>query len=370
MTPDSPIIPQSEPKPTWNRYFLIAFGGMLLIAAGLLRPEGGRPDQGFPGRLIERDSGSRVALGTLVRIQLRCESDQIAREALIRAFAAIDQVDQLMSTYREDSEMSKINRLAAQKPVEVSPETFNLLRKAIEYSRMTEGAFDITVAPLVHLWRQVAREDRLPTRQEMDQVLEKVGYEKIELSSENRTVFFAQEGVELNVDAIAKGYAVDRALNAVRRPGVRAALVDIGGEIACFGQDKPGHDWIVGIQDLFADNLENPFSQKARWRVVLRDSAIATSGNYRQYVTISHKRYSHIIDPRTGIPAEKLPSVTILAPRTEDADALATAISVLGPEKGLALIDSIPDTEAFLVAGTKENPIFYRSRQFDRFLVK
>jgi len=366
MTSDSPITPKSEKKPIWNRYSIIAIGGLLLIAAGLLRPEG----RWFPGRLIERDSGSRVIMGTLVRIQIRCESDQIAREALTRAYAAMDKVDQLMSTYREDSEMSKINRLAAQEPVEVSPETFNLLRKAMEYSRMTDGAFDITVAPLIRLWRQVAREDRLPTQEELDRVLEKIGYEKIVLSYENRTVSFAHEGVELNVDAIAKGYAVDRALNAIRRPGVRAALVDIGGEIACFGQDQPGKDWIVGIQDLFADNLENPFNQKARWRVALRDHAIATSGNYRQYVTISNKKFSHIIDPRTGMPAEKLPSVTILAPLTEDADALATAISVLGPEKGLALIDSIPDTEAFLVAGTGAHPKFYRSQQFDRYLIK
>ena len=367
MTPDSPIIPKSAPKPTWNRYSLIIIGCLLLIVAGLLRSDGGGTGT---GPLIERGSGTRVIMGTLVRIQLRCESDQIAQEALIRAYAAMDQVDQLMSTYREDSEMSKINRRAALEPVEVSPETFNLLRKAMEYSRMTDGAFDITVAPLIRLWKQVEKEDRLPTQEELDQVLARIGYEKIALSYENRTVSFAHEGVELNVDAIAKGYAVDRALNAVRRPGVRAALVDIGGEIACFGQDKPGQDWIVGIQDLFADNLENPFDQKARWLVTLRDHAIATSGNYRQYVTISNKKYSHIIDPRTGMPAEKLPSVTILAPLTEDADALATAISVLGPEKGLALIDSIPDTEAFLVGGTEENPIFYRSQQFDRYLVK
>ncbi|MCP4712707.1 MAG: FAD:protein FMN transferase [Planctomycetes bacterium] len=363
MTPDSPIIPNSQPKLTWNRYSLVTIGCLLLVVAGLLR-------FWTSGRLIERNSGSRVIMGTLVRIQLRCESDQIARQAIARAFDAMEQVDQRMSTYRDDSEMSKINRLAAREPVEVSPETFNLLRKAMEYSEMTDGAFDVTVAPLIRLWRQAEKEDRLPTQEELDQVLAKIGYEKIELSYENRTVSFAHEGVEINVDAIAKGYAVDRALNAVRRPGVRAALVDIGGEIACFGQDKPGQDWIVGIQDLFAGNLENPFSQKARWRVALRDHAIATSGNYRQYVTISNKKYSHIIDPRTGMPAEKLPSVTILAPLTEDADALATAISVLGPEKGLALIDSIPDTEAFLVAGNKEKPEFYRSQQLNRYLVK
>jgi len=360
MTQERPTATKSGPTPPRGPYSIIVIGGMLLIFAGLMR-------YWIPGRLIERDSGSKVIMGTLVRIQLRCESDEIAREALKRAYAAMDQVDQLMSTYRADSEMSKINRWAAQEPVEVTPETFNLLRKAMEYSRMTEGAFDITVAPLIRLWRDVAEEDRLPTQEELDQALAKIGYEKIILSYENRTVSFAHEGVELNVDAIAKGYAVDRALNAVRRPGVRSALVDIGGEIACFGQDRPGKDWIVGIQDLFADNLDNPFSQQARWRVSLRDTAIATSGNYRQYVTISNKKYSHIIDPRTGMPAEKLPSVTILAPLTEDADALATAISVLGPEKGIALIDSIPETEAFLVAGTDEKPVFYRSKDFAAF---
>ena len=322
------------------------------------------------GGLFEGDSGIREMMGTFVRIRLRCETEKSGREAFDAAFEALEQVDRLMSTYREDSELSQVNIWAAQKPVEVSPETFALLQRALEYSRMTEGAFDITVAPLVDFWKKCADEDRLPNESELAAMREQIGYDKLILAEDRKTVSFAVEGMELSVDAIAKGYAVDQALAALRRPGVLSALVDIGGEIACFGRNRPGQDWIVGIQDLFVEDNDNPLSQNPRWKVGLRDNAIATSGNYRQYVSVAGQKYSHIIDPRTGRPADKLPSVTIIAGQCEEADVLATAISVLGPEKGLHLVEKQADIEAFLVTGTDENPIIHRSSGFDKFEIK
>ena len=320
--------------------------------------------------LVKGDSGTQMLMGTFCRIQLWCESKQTAQAALDAAFKVLDEIENQMSTYRDDSELSVVNRRAAQEPVRVSIETYNLLALALEYSRMTEGAFDITVAPLLDLWKQTAQQGRVPSEEELSEVWEKVGYRKLILSAGQQTVFFSVEGMEINVDAIAKGYAVDRALAALRGPGVKSALVDIGGEIACFGGDHPRQNWIVGIQDLFSEENGNPLSQRVRWKLSLQDCSIATSGNYRQYVTIGGQRYSHIIDPRSGKPAEKLPSVTIIAPRTESADALATAVSVMGPEKGLALIESLAETEAFLVTGTSEELIIHRSSGFEKFEIK
>jgi thiamine biosynthesis lipoprotein len=349
-------------------------GKLLMVAAlitGLLVVSGCREHPGNnQDQLVEVDSGQWVLMGTFARIQLRCDNQEAGDSALASAREALEQVDHLMSTYRTDSELSEVNRRAAQEPVPVSAETFRLLQNALEISAQTHGAFDITVPPLIRVWKQAARENRFPTEDELAEAKTRIGYEKVQLSSEHKTVSFACEGMELNVDAIAKGYAVDCALAAVRStPGVRASLVDIGGEIACFGQNAPDKDWLIGIQDPFADDTDNPLSRHPRWRIRLRDAAVATSGNYRSYVNIKGEKLSHIIDPRNGRPATKLPSVTIIADTCEKADALATAVSVLGAEKGMELIETQPDTEAFLVAGTADDPVIYRSRGFEKYEV-
>jgi thiamine biosynthesis lipoprotein len=345
---------------------LLALGMMTLIAGGCDK----QPDQ-TSSTLIKVDSPKMLIMGTFAQIQLRCLDQQTGRQAIAAARQTLDEIDQMLSTYREDSELSQVNLRAAEGPVKVSHETYYVLKKAYEYSQITDGAFDITVTPLLSVWKQAGGEDRLPSQEELDQAKKKVGFGNLQLSEPQKsTVSFYQPGVRLNVDAIAKGYAVDRALAALRLPGVAAGLVDIGGEIACFTQDDVTQDWLVGIQNPFAWDTDNPLSQQARWVVRLRNGAIATSGNYRRYTTIKHKKYSHIIDPRTGQPAQELPSVTIIALQTIDADALATAVSVMGPEKGLQLIESIDDTEAFLVTGSDEKPQTYRSSGFAKYEVE
>lgn len=333
-----------------------------LVVVGLWRQVGRSADG------VELDSGWRVLLGTFGRVQLRCADRQTGERALAAAFAALGQVDGRLSTYREDSELAEVNRQAADGPVGVSAETFELLRRAAEHGRMSGGAFDITVGPMLAVWKQAGQEGRWPGAAELAEAKSKVGYKKVVLRDGQRpTVRFATSGMWLNVDAIGKGYAVDCALEAVRGPGVRAALVEIGGEIACFGEYRDGAPWRIGIQDPFADDDSGQVCAKARWVVELRDCAAATSGNYRQYTMIDGRRASHIVDPRTGLPAEVLASVTIIAPRAADADALATAVSVLGLEQGMALVESLPGTEAFLVAGDAENTELYRSSGFAHF---
>ena len=345
---------------TVKKWFAIAFPVMLVIAAVFAA--------NMRTRLFDIDSGRFLIMGTFAQIRLVCKSEQQGQEALSVARQTIDHIDKLMSTYRGDSELSEVNREAWKKPVRVSLETYDLLETALKYSRKTGGAFDITLTPLLKVWQEAEKQNRLPTADELTKAEKLVGFEKLRLSDpKERTVSFAEEGMELNVNAIAKGYAVDQVLTALRRPGVVAALVDIGGEIACFGQRISGEDWLVGIQDPFALSNDNPFIVKPRWKIRLRNCAVATSGDYRQYTTIKGKRYSHIIDPRTGKPIRKLPSVTIIAERSVDADALATAVSVLGPKEGMKLIESLPNTGALLIGGTGEKPQIYRSTGFGKY---
>jgi thiamine biosynthesis lipoprotein len=318
---------------------------------------------------VEIDSGRFVTMGSFARIKLVAKDYSIGHHAIDRAKKALIAFDARFSTYRDDSELSEINRTAAEKPVSVSSETAYLLIKSEEYSRKSEGAFDITIPPLIALWKKAGRENRLPTEEEIQQAIKTVGWQKVILSSEengkSKTVRFAVPGVRLAIDAIGQGYSADVALEALKMSGVESAIVDVGGEIACFGKE-----WIIGIQDPFAEDNDDQLSESPRWKIKLSDGGVSTSGNYRHYKTIAGKKYSHIIDPRNGMPAEKLPSVTVIASKAIDADALATAISVMGPEKGIELVNSLQGVEAFLVAGTADNPKIYKSKGFAKFEIQ
>jgi thiamine biosynthesis lipoprotein len=340
--------------------------GIFLVIVGLLFFKWQQSRNHGP---VEIDSGRFITMGSFARIRLYAKDYAVGYEALDRAKAALKKFDEHFSTYRDDSELSAVNRNAAEKPVPISADTRYLLEKSLEYSRLSDGAFDITVSPLITLWKKVGKENRLPTAEEIQKAKETIGWQKVILSDKNNattnTVRFVVPGVKLAIDAIGQGYSSDVALDALKIPGVEAAIVDVGGEIACFGRA-----WIIGIQDPFAVNNDDPLSESPRWKIRLSNGGVSTSGNYRHYKTIAGKIYSHIIDPRTGMPAEKLPSVTVIAPKAIDADALATAISVLGPEKGLELARSLPGVEVFLVGGTAKSPKLYRSEGFEKYEIK
>lgn len=327
------------------------------------------------GRWVMVDSGRQMALGTFWRVRLRCRDEAVGTRALEAARKALEEVDMMMSTYREDSELSEVNRLGHSRAIVVSRATYDVLTRARWYGQLTDGAFDITVGPLLDLWKRACKTGRWPNDNELREVTQLVGYDKVVLSEHGReyTVTLAAAGVQVNVNALAKGYAVDRVLDAVRvewgGEAIEAALVDIGGEIACFGQRSPGRDWVVGVQNPFVAEDEGLLSERYGWRVRLSDCAVATSGNYRQYLEIDGRRVSHIIDPRSGACADGLPSVTIIAKKAIDADALATAISVMGVADGMALVESLDDVEAILISGDKENPRLHRSSGFGAYEV-
>ena len=284
---------------------------------------------------------TKAMMGTLVEITVIPAHEQAIQEA----FAAIKRVNNLMSIHREDSEISILNK---EGQALLSPSTLEVIRKALKFSELTGGSFDITCKPLMNLWRRARKEKRIPSEEEIKEALSLVGWEKIILK-ENQ-VSLKKKGMQIDLGGIAKGYAVDRAIEALRKKGIRQALVNIGGDIYALGDGPRGEGWLVGIQDprKMGEILEI---------IKIKDQAVATSGDYRKYFTLEGRRFSHIVDPDTGLTVQDVPiSVTIIGPDAITTDALTTGIFVLGPEEGMKLIESLPGIEGMIISeGMKES---------------
>ncbi|NOX96688.1 MAG: FAD:protein FMN transferase [Nitrospirae bacterium] len=286
---------------------------------------------------------TKLLMGTTVEITIRGENKDLAGKAAEQAFREIEAVDSLMSTFKKDSEISRINREGARQPIKVSRDTFRVVRESIRLSELSGGAFDITVAPLVNLWRSARKNKRLPGQQNLKKALALVGYQNILLDEKNGTVGFRKKGMEIDLGGIAKGYAVDKAVEKLRQEGVKRAIINAGGDLYLLGRPPDKNFWKIG--------LRNPYKKdEILGTIKARDEAIATSGNYENYFTLGGKRYGHLLDPRTGKPTERVLSVTVLAKDALSADGLATAIFVLGVKKGLGLANRLEDVETIIVS--------------------
>jgi thiamine biosynthesis lipoprotein len=285
-------------------------------------------------------------MGTEAGIIAVADSRSTAQKAIADALISLRQIELLASSHLEDSEIAKVNALAFREPVKVSEPIFEILQRAVYYGKLTNGAFDITVGPLIDIWKAAADTNIVPEPNQFQKALAEVGYGKIYLDPNNKTVRFGVEGMKLDLGGIAKGYAIDRAIDAIKQAGAEGGMVDVGGDIRCFGTPADGKKhWLIGLQD-------PDLSKKEQNLLVLKldDAAVATSGDYRRFVLVGNERHSHIIDTHTGQSAAKLSSVTVITEKAVDADALATAVSVLGLEDGLKLIDSLADTEAIIIS--------------------
>jgi thiamine biosynthesis lipoprotein len=207
----------------------------------------------------------------------------------------------------------------------------------------------------------------LPNEKELAEARRKVGYKKLKLEAETRNVRFDVEGMRLDLGGIAKGYAIDRAVEAMKNNGVIGGLVDIGGDIRCFGKADDKEHWVIGLQD--PKDADEGSEAKSSMTLKLTDNSIATSGDYRRYVLVEGKKYGHIIDTKKGHSSQNLSSVTIIAPNALDADALATAVSVLGAEKGLQLIESLEGVEAILITPAPEYKLI-KSKNADKYILQ
>lgn len=296
---------------------------------------------------VELDSGFHRTMGTFARVLIVASDKKTAEKSLEAAWAVFDRVETLMSDYDPDSQISEVNRRAFAEPVAVDPDVFEVISAAVEYSKLSGGAFDITVGPVVQLWRNARNTGVAPTPEQIADARAKVGFRNLQLDPDKKTVRFAVEGMQLDVGGIAKGFAVDKAVEAMRQAQALGAMVDIGGNLFCFGRPLGGKPhWYIGLQDPAVDD-------NILMRLKLDDCAVATSGDYRRYVVLEGQKHSHIIDPATGDSAAELSSVSIFAPTAMQADALATAVSVLGCEKGMELLEAIDKVEAILVPSAR-----------------
>ena len=288
-------------------------------------------------------------MGTAFRVAVALDGpvpDPAARlvieEAVNRAFQEVDRIERLMSEWRPDSEISAVNGAAGQQPVVISQETFDLLTQAVELSARTNGAFDVTWAALRGQWDFKAQPPKLPDAEALDDALRRTGWRKLKLDAATRTAFLTQRGMAIGLGGIAKGHAIDRAADVLRRAGLRRFIVDGGGDIYVAGEKANGVPWRLGVQD-----PRDP--KQLIGALEVRDAALVTSGDYERYFEVGGRRYHHIIDLKTGYPAERSRAVTVRARNATLADALATALFVLGPKRGIAVANSMEGVEAAIV---------------------
>jgi thiamine biosynthesis lipoprotein len=263
----------------------------------------------------------------------------VAKHLLVESMAEFDRIEAGMSTYRPDSELSRINAAAADGWVDVSTELFDLIRRALELSQTTGGAFDITYDSVGTLYNY--RERVRPAEQDIEAQLESIDYRHVQLDPDRSKIRYSRPGVRINLGGIAKGYSVESVIDRLRRAGITNALVSAGGDTRLLG-DRGGQPWIVGVRD---PDDENGFVT----RLGLEDEAVSTSGDYERFFIEDGVRYHHILNPSTGKSAGAVRSATVIGGDATLTDGLSTSVFVLGPEAGLELIEGLPGYEALII---------------------
>ncbi len=281
-------------------------------------------------------------MGSRFEITVIAKDSNEANYDIDLAIDEITRIEKLISSWDPASQTSEINRNAGIKPVKVDEELFNLISRAIEISKLTEGAFDISFASMDKIWKFDGSMTEMPSKEAINQSVAKVGYENIILDPENLTVFLKLEGMKIGFGGIGKGYAADKAKKLLMQKGVIAGIINASGDMNTWGKQPDGEFWKVAIT--------NPMDKNKAFALLpLKDNAVVTSGNYEKYVTFNGIRYTHIIDPRTGYPATGIISATVFAPKAEIADALATSIFVMGKDVGIDFINQLPKIECIVI---------------------
>ncbi len=300
---------------------------------------------------LQKYTFAEVHMGTEFRLVFYAPNDAVARKAANAAFARIAKLNDIMSDYDPTSELRQLCEKSGGPPVKVSRDLFTVLSRAQILSKKTNGAFDVTIGPVVRLWRKSRRTRRLPDEERLKAALKKVGYQKVRLDSENFSVQLLVEGMMLDLGGIAKGYAAEAALEVLRSFGINRALVAAGGDIAVRRPPPGKKGWIIGI-----GRLRKPDARPKHY-LLMKNGAVSTSGDVEQFVEINDKRYSHIVDPKTGLGLLGRSSTTVIAKDGTASDSLATAISILGPEKGKRLLPKTKGLALFVVRENKEGKL-------------
>ena len=364
----------------------IRVGIFLLAAAAFAAPAHfGRPSHIIQPALA-RFEYEQAHMGTQFRIVFYAADGETAARASTAAFDRIARLDAIMSDYSETSELMRLCRNAGRGPVRVSEDLFYVLAESQKLARRTDGAFDMSAGPIVRLWRRARRARQLPSPERLAEAMALTGYDRIHLDEKTQSVRLEKEGMLLDLGGIAKGYAIEEALKTLRQHGIERVLVAAGGDIAT-GLPPPGaRGWTVriatensgqGAAEMMNDergtmNMElrihhssfivHRSNDASTEDLLLSRQAVSTSGDAEQFVEIDGARYSHIVDPRTGLGVRGRSSVTVIAPKAILSDSLATAVSVLGPDRGLKLIDCMEGVAALIVQANEKGARRFESK--------
>ncbi|MEO9510542.1 MAG: FAD:protein FMN transferase [Flavobacteriaceae bacterium] len=281
-------------------------------------------------------------MGTRFEITVIAPNEDIGYINIDEAVSEIERVERIISSWDEASETALVNKNAGIKPVKVSPELFRLIERSIRISEITSGAFDITYASMDNIWKFDGTMKSTPSELEIARSVSRIGYHKIVLNPEMQTVYLSQAGMRIGFGAIGKGYAADRAKELLISKDVKGGIINASGDLTTWGTKITGEKWLIGIA--------NPLSKDKvfSWLPIV-ESSVATSGNYEKYVVLNEKKYSHIIDPRTGYPTIGVSSVSVFAKNAELCDALATAVFIMGKDSGIHMVNQIDGVEVVVV---------------------
>ncbi|MBP4138804.1 FAD:protein FMN transferase [Flavobacterium geliluteum] len=295
-------------------------------------------------------------MGNNFTITVVAQNEKIGNENIQLAIEEIRRIEKLLTTYKEDSQTNLINQNAGIAPVKVDAEVFNLIERCLGISRITQGAFDISYGSIdKSLWNFDQSMTQLPDAETALKMVHLIDYRNIILDKENTTVFLKEKGMRIGFGGIGKGYAAEMAKQTLLKNHVESGIINASGDLSAWGVQPNGKKWTIGVADPDAPNAAFSYME-------ISNKAVATSGNYEKFVTIQGKKYSHTIDPKTGLPITGIKSVTIIASNAEFADAMATPIAVMGIKAGLYLIDQIPDLYCIII---DDNNKIYTSKNIN-----
>ena len=289
-----------------------------------------------------------LLMGTTVSVTIYDSTDE---KILDKIFKKVKELEETLSINENGTLVDKINNAAGIKPIEVDDDTYTIIKKGVEYSKLSDGLFDISIGPIVKLWNIGLPEARVPTQEEINEKLPLVNYEDIELNDEEQTVYLKRKGMMLDLGGIAKGYTADIISDILTEEGVKSAIIDLGGNIFTHGSKVDGSDWKVGIQ--------NPFNTRGNIVATISASnkSIVTSGIYERYIEENGKFYHHILSPFTGYPYEnEIAGITIVSDNSIDGDALSTSVLAMGVDKGMEFVNNIDGLDAIFI--TLDNKIY------------
>lgn len=299
-------------------------------------------------KVTEPLSRSEILMGTTVTVSLYDSNDEAI---LDKVFNKVKELEATLSINENGTLVDEINEEAGIKPVKVDDDTYNIVKKGLEYAKLSNGLFDISIGPIVKLWNIGLPEARVPSQEEIDEKLPLVGYNDIEIDDVNKTIFLKRKGMMIDLGGIAKGYTADVISNILTDEGVKSAIIDLGGNVFTHGKKVTGDDWKVGIQ--------NPFTERGGivGTITTSNKSVVTSGIYERYIEQDGIKYHHILNPFTGYPYDnEIAGITIVSDKSVDGDALSTSVFAMGVDKGMNFVNTLDGIDAIFI--TKDYKVY------------